>query len=766
MKPRISEWALEICSVRSYPRLVRFDTHIALVFCATAAAALLSAGSAAAAAPTITGFSPPSGATGEVVTISGTGFVPGATAVKVHGRAATVTGTTTSTQILAIVPDGATTGPIAVSTTGGTATSAASYVVTFTLATNPPWFGPHGTLVTIRGAGFTNPTTVRIGGLTFPHQFVTYVSPTELRALVPIGLAPSATPYVFDVYRTTAPHVARSPVGFWITPFVAPTISSLTPSSGPVGASVTINGTALSGASAVTFNGKPASYTIPSPAKITATVPAGATTGPVAMTTPPGSASSPAPFTVTFTLSGFSPTSGAPGTAVTINGAGFNASSVVKFGGATATTRTLLSATQLRANVPAGATTGKITVTNTTAPIGTVTSTSNFAVTAPVSADWPQAGHDAARTGFNAGEHTIGVGNVATLHQAWAVKGWIGQSCVGAPVVSNGVLYGAGDDQFGGGVDFQLDAFDATTGAFKWDAFLGQTTTSPSVDSGRVFAGGNSLRAFAATSGTSLWPSTASADWFAAGAVSAGGLVFTSDLTGVFGLHATDGTVAWSRDPNTGDVSPPASAGGLVFAEVGPAVGSHNDLYAFNAASGTTAWSQSMNDSFPSPIRVPPTVAGGRVFATDSDGDLQGLLLTNPASSWFIPSHDTGADWTYSGISYANGTAYATWIENTATGATGVTGLDAINPVTGSILWTVGTGAETDALPGMSITSPVIANGVVYVGAQDGHVYAFNASTGAPLRTFTFSTGCAPPTPIVANGTLYVGSDKLYAFRP
>jgi hypothetical protein len=54
------------------------------------------------------------------------------------------------------------------------------------------------------------------------------------------------------------------------------------PLSGPVGTSVTITGTGFTGATAVTFNGTPASFTVDLSTQITAKVPAGATDGPIA----------------------------------------------------------------------------------------------------------------------------------------------------------------------------------------------------------------------------------------------------------------------------------------------------------------------------------------------------------------------------------------------------------------------------------------------------------------------------------------------------
>ena len=68
--------------------------------------------------------------------------------------------------------------------------------------------------------------------------------------------------------------------------------------SGPVGTSVTISGTNFTGATAVTFNGASASFTVTSPTAIQATVPAGATTGPLSVTTPGGTVTSFNAFTV------------------------------------------------------------------------------------------------------------------------------------------------------------------------------------------------------------------------------------------------------------------------------------------------------------------------------------------------------------------------------------------------------------------------------------------------------------------------------------
>jgi kumamolisin len=162
-----------------------------------------------------------------------------------------------------------------------------------------------------------------------------------------------------------------------------PTISSFSPTSGPVGTSVTITGTNFTGATAVKFNGTSASYTVGSATSITATVPTGATTGAISVTTSAGTATSASSFTVTTsggsapTISSFSPTSGAVGASVTITGTNFTGATAVKFNG-TSATFTVASSSSITTCVPSGATTGAISVTTAN---GTATSASSFTVT-------------------------------------------------------------------------------------------------------------------------------------------------------------------------------------------------------------------------------------------------------------------------------------------------------------------------------------------------------------------------------------------------
>ena len=316
--------------------------------------------------PTISGFTPTSGQVGATVTIDGTNLT-GATSVTFNSTAATTFTVVSATQMTAVVPTGATTGKIAVTTPCSTVTSAADFTVTTpppvpTITGFTPASGQVGTMVIINGTNLTGATGVTFNG-TAAVTF-TVVSATQMTVVVPTGATTGR------IAVTTPGGTATSATDFAVTtPPPVPTITGFTPTSGLVGTTVTINGTNLIGATSVTFNGTAAAtFNVVSATQMTAVVPAGATTGKIAVTTPGGTATSTADFTVTTpppvpTITGFTPTSGLVGTTVTINGTNLTGATGVTFNGAASTTFNVVSAIQIIGVVPTGATTGKIAVT-------------------------------------------------------------------------------------------------------------------------------------------------------------------------------------------------------------------------------------------------------------------------------------------------------------------------------------------------------------------------------------------------------------------
>ncbi len=82
----------------------------------------------------------------------------------------------------------------------------------------------------------------------------------------------------------------------------------------------------------------------------------------------------------------------------------------------------------------------------------------------------------------------------------------------------------------------------------------------------------------------------------------------------------------------------------------------------------------------------------------------------------------------------------------------------ALDAQTGEVVWSYATG-------GAVISSPAVANGVVYVGSFNDNIYALSAATGAVLWSYQTGTR-VESSPAVSNGIVYVGSsDTIYTFH-
>jgi hypothetical protein len=360
------------------------------------------------AKPNITSLSPASGAVGTLVTITGTNFGTALGTVTFNGTSGTPTSWST-TRVTVPVPSGATTGNVVLTDPGVPSNS-----VVFTVTspdTTPPVVAITSPANNATISGTTTITAsatdnVAVAGVQFKVDNAN------------TGAAITVAPYSYALNTATLSDgnhvltaVATDTSGNATTSTTvavkvnntatAPSITSLNPTSGVVGAAVTIAGAnfgATQGTSTVKFNGMATTPTSWSATSIVAPVPNGAATGNVVVTVG-GVASNGVVFTVAVpapSVTSLNPASAVVGTSITINGANFGATqgtSTLKFNG-TAATPTSWSAASIVAPVPNGATTGSVVVTvggvasngvsftvqkDTTPPVVTITSPANNA---------------------------------------------------------------------------------------------------------------------------------------------------------------------------------------------------------------------------------------------------------------------------------------------------------------------------------------------------------------------------------------------------
>ncbi|MBC7449386.1 MAG: IPT/TIG domain-containing protein, partial [Hymenobacteraceae bacterium] len=203
-------------------------------------------------APAITSINPTSGSIGSYVTITGTGLF-GTTPVTFTGTSGNTvtTGYSVSadgTQITNIlVPSGAQTGTINVTTAEGQTTSTQTFTITPpTITSISPLSGPVGTTITVTGTNLLGATAARVNGTA--GTITGTVTATKVTFTVGTG----STTGLVSV--TTAGGTATSTQTFTVAP-PPPTITSISPLSGPVGTTITVTGTNLLGATAARVNG-------------------------------------------------------------------------------------------------------------------------------------------------------------------------------------------------------------------------------------------------------------------------------------------------------------------------------------------------------------------------------------------------------------------------------------------------------------------------------------------------------------------------------
>jgi outer membrane protein assembly factor BamB len=270
-----------------------------------------------------------------------------------------------------------------------------------------------------------------------------------------------------------------------------------------------------------------------------------------------------------------------------------------------------------------------------------------------------------------------------------------------SPAVAEGlVIVGSGDQH--------VYALDAATGALRWKRRTGGVVhASPAVAGGRVFIGSfdRTLYALDAATGAIHWtfqtgddPELHNQVGIASSAAVAEGRVFFGCRDGHFyALDAATGKLLWKHDNRKGWViASPAVQGGRVYFPTSDG----QRFKALEAATGRVVFDQPMKAvSFSSPALV-----GNRIVFGTSDGWLH--LMDRGTGAEVAAFQTEGCR--------QNGKKY----------------LDADGRMIGSALYPDGTldgmviGLDRMFSLGSILSSPVVAEGLVYVGSTDGTVYA------------------------------------------
>jgi eukaryotic-like serine/threonine-protein kinase len=317
-----------------------------------------------------------------------------------------------------------------------------------------------------------------------------------------------------------------------------------------------------------------------------------------------------------------------------------------------------------------------------------------------------------------------------------------------------GTTYGGGL-VFPGSFENVQMALDAKTGAVAWTTLTkGPMIFNGAYSDGRFFRGGtddNTMYAFNATTGEVLWTYSPdnSEGYFTSGSAVAYGIVYNLNKDGnLYALDAATGRLVWKYQGPGTMLWPgfPTVSDGKIYATTGEAaqyggeVGT-SEFVCLNAYTGAIKWKLPIEALAP---RESVAIAYGKLFiipgsVTDAVDAISGSEYDIFNQVWAIGSNDMAtSDWPmWRADPYHSSTA-------------------TVGPANLTLAWKFTTA-------GSVISSPSIANGVVYVGSQDKNIYALGAFSGELLWKFQ-TQSFIESSQAVADGKLYTGGDDGYVY--
>ncbi|MDP9081599.1 MAG: PQQ-binding-like beta-propeller repeat protein [Bacteroidota bacterium] len=304
---------------------------------------------------------------------------------------------------------------------------------------------------------------------------------------------------------------------------------------------------------------------------------------------------------------------------------------------------------------------------------------------------------------------------------------------------------------FFGGEDGNFYALNAQTGDLVWKyhsdgnfsysapAFEDSTLYSTNTD--------HNLYALSAITGALKWKFATGHSVVSSPAVVNNIVYFGSDDGYIYAVDAVSGNLRWKYPTDQIVDSSPVVANGVVY--IGSADG---NLYALDALSGSLKWKYDTGSVI---VEASPIISNGVVFIGSRNGYLSAVNATSGQLKWTFNTDGISLEHTRPSIN--NGVIYlASWYNVIDINHFNQPGsLYAIKESDGTQIW--------KGLDGQGFTSsPVYADGKIFINSDDLNIYAVDAATGNMVWKKSIVANGAVPT--VANGKVYAGGGGSNAF--
>ena len=340
--------------------------------------------------------------------------------------------------------------------------------------------------------------------------------------------------------------------------------------------------------------------------------------------------------------------------------------------------------------------------------------------------------------------------------QAWKVP--LGGPIIASPTLCDGVLYvGAKDGGF--------NALDPATGKIRW-RFVADApvTASAAIAGGLAYfqSDAGTIYAVRAADGKLAWKRGTGADlpfmnykpgvdfwdYWASSPLYADGAIYIGGGDGVVrALDARTGKVIWTYATRGRVRATPATDGKRIYA------GSFDGaMYALDRADGKLAWSfqtQGNSDFKIGSIQSSAAVAEGLVLFGSRDYRLYALDAATGKPAWIAPHKGS---WVIGSPAVVDGKA--------CVGSSDWKVVQCVDLKTGAELWRTDVGAA-------AFSSPAVAGGALVIGTFGGLLHQLNLADGKSVSG-AGSDGRLIGTAWIEGGVVYVGAENgtLYAFTP
>jgi outer membrane protein assembly factor BamB len=318
----------------------------------------------------------------------------------------------------------------------------------------------------------------------------------------------------------------------------------------------------------------------------------------------------------------------------------------------------------------------------------------------------------------------------------------------------SGITYGDGK-VFPGSFQNHQMALDAKAGEVIWDTpTKGPMIFSGSYYQGRFLRGGtddNTMYCFNTTNGEILWTYTPDTDgYFTVGSAVAYGIVYELNKDGyLYAFDIESGNLVWKYKGPGPLLFPgsPSVADGKVYATTGQAaqyggLSSTSEFACLDAYTGRLIWKLPIEAFGP---RESVAIAYGYLYlipgnVTTSVDSISGSEYATIDEVWAIGTQSSLVN-----------SSWPMWRHDPTHSSIGQGG-----PSNITLAWKFTT-------KGSVISSPSVANGIVYVGSQDKNIYAIGAWSGNLIWNFT-TLSTIESSPAVVKGKVYTGGDDGYVY--